>query len=705
MIDQGRTISVPVRVTLPYIGNWQAQLLLDPSQVLAACDQETHDRYHLAVVALASEFGKSPGCIVQSALSLANKAAGRSPQDHVGYYLVDDGVEELKRKLGVPSRERTVPGTAPRYRLLLLNTALAAAVSTQTTWLYGVGQLGFPLAALVFVALFLVSYDYATNLAHRIIGGRLAGRWLPTLDFVRPGLPDECRTAIAVPCLLVSKAQVDAVLDAQSWNLRVANDENVRVTLLTDFCDSASGEDSDSEGELLRYAVERVEAINQREWPSGLQPFLLLHRDREFSATQSMWIGRERKRGKIEALNRKMCGETSEFRVLCGDGDWLLGTRFVLCLDEDSRLSRDSVQLLVGALAHPLNAAVIDSSSRTIVRGHALLVPILRTRARSSGQWRLSSIITGPRLEETRPVVAMRDFHFDYYRATHFPGKGLYEVAAYRKACEGRIPPERVLSHDTLEGAWLNPGFCGRAQVVEGFPSNQRQLEARQLRWVIGDWQNLFFILVQRLRLGPSALPPLLRSIVFNQTRISLTPVALTFLLALAVIPSSPHPFRSAAAVGLVLLVPLYVRLFHSLLIEPRTWLRTASGNFHALAVGHVSAACRMLRAPLDAALTLRSIATAAWRSITKRNLLEWRAASLMEAFGSESSSIPTTSYLLSGIAICALALLLLGDNPSWTAILIASAWACLPAFLAWTARHPSPDLTKVAGPQPKQAR
>lgn len=705
MTSEWHMFSASMVVAHPATGDWRAQLFLDPSRVFGACDQETIDRYHLAVIGLASDLRKLPQRIVQAALSLANEAGTSSPQNHVGYYLVDDGADELKRTLGAPASDQTSPGLKPRYWLLLLNTALALVISLPAAWLYGTGQLDLPWAALAFISLFLVSYDYATNLAHRIVGGRLSGRWLPTLDFVRPGLPENCRTVIAVPCLLVSKAQVDDVLDAQSWNLRVANDEHVRIALLTDFCDSASGEDTEPERELLSYAVARVDALNQREGTNGSQPILLLHRDREFSTTQSMWIGRERKRGKIEAINHMICGEPSEFRVLCGEGDWPVGARFVLCLDEDSRLSRDSVQLLVGALAHPLNKAVIDKASRTVARGHALLVPILRTRARSSAQWRLPSVITGPRQDEAQPVVAMRDFHFDYHRATHFPGKGLYEVAPYRQMCEGRIPAERVLSHDTLEGAWLNPGFCGRAQAVEGFPSNQRQLEARQVRWVIGDWQNLFFILGQRLRLGSSAVPRLLRSIVFNQTRISLTPVALTFLLALALIPPAAHPFRSIVAVSLVLLIPLYARLFHSLLIEPATWLRASSGNFQALFLGHVSTAFRMLRAPLDAVITFRSITTAAWRTLTERKLLQWRAASLMEAFESGSSTVPAMSYLVSSIAIVALVLLWSGGSASWTALLMLSAWACLPVFLARTVRHPSPDPEKMAVKRAEQAR
>lgn len=623
---------------------------------------------------------------------LIRKATDDIPYTHAGYYLVDDGRDALKRQLGDENPETGSFSVQPRSRLLLLNLALAILSGVVVAWLYGANRLGGSAAVCVCLAVFLVAYDYSSNLAHRIIGSRLSGRWLPTLAFVESGLSPDCRTGIAVPCLLVNKPQVDAMLDAQAWNWQVASDEHVRIVLLTDFCDSKDGVETEFERELLQYAIDRVEVFNRELGKEGVQPIMLLHRDRCFSTTQAQWIGRERKRGKIESLNQLISGDPSELRILIGEDEWIRRVRFVLCLDEDSRLCRDAIQILVGALAHPLNAAVVDTASNTISRGHALLVPILRTRASSASQWRLSSIITGLRASETGKVVSLRDFHFDYYRATHYPGKGLYEVGPYRALCDGRIPSERVLSHDTLEGAWLNPGFCGRAQVVEGFPSNQFQLEARQLRWITGDWQNLFFIVEERIGRGAGAIPALLNSIVLNQTRISLTPVALTLLVGLAVLSSALPSLRSLAAVGLLILMPLYARMLHSLLAEPTTAVREHRRLVGMLLVGHVAAICRLLRAPLDATITLRSMFLATWRTLTRRKLLQWKAASQMEVLIAGRPAESATSYFVSGIALCCAFTLLVRSDATWIAVVVLLTWASTPAYLHWTASAPASD-------------
>lgn len=668
---------------------WEAQLRQDPAGVFPACDKQTQDRYRLAVIELAERWSLPPARVAQAALDLAHGGPQEHPElRHVGYYLVDDGQPQLAA-LCAPD----APAAATRRASLLrLNLLLALAGTVPAAWLYGVAALPPALAFAMTVALALVAYDYATNLAHRIIGARTPGRWLPTLDFVRPGLSRECRTLIAVPCLLVDKAQVDEVLAAQAWNYRAANDEQARIALLADFPDSATGVDQPAERELLAYTEQRVRALNAALGDASAEPVMLLHRDRVHSRTQSAWIGRERKRGKLDALNRLISGESTEWRLLCGNMAWLQGVRYVLCLDEDSRLARDAVQLLAGAMAHPLNRAVVAPDTGAIARGHALLVPILRTSAAAAGRWRLGSVIAGPAADARAPVVAMRDFHFDHYRATHYPGKGLYEVSAYRAACEGRIPDERVLSHDTLEGAWLNPGFCGRALVVEGFPSTQRQLTLRQLRWIAGDWQNLFYLAGSALRNGRASIPGMLGSIVLNQVRISLTPVCLVSLIAVAIGAGAPGIGRRLLAVCALLLAPLYARALHSWVREPAAWLKPGAGNFGALRSGHLAAFYRVLRAPLDALVGLHACLLAAWRTLSGRGLLQWRAAALLETFDAARSPVPGAAWACSALACAALAWLWDTDRFTWTGAALLALWMLLPLVLRATQRGPGPD-------------
>jgi hypothetical protein len=67
-------------------------------------------------------------------------------------------------------------------------------------------------------------------------------------------------------------------------------------------------------------------------------------------------MGRERKRGKLSALNRLLrTGDASAFQVTVGDLARLASVRYVITLDTDTRLPRDAGRELAGCMAqfHP----------------------------------------------------------------------------------------------------------------------------------------------------------------------------------------------------------------------------------------------------------------------------------------------------------------------------------------------------------------
>ena len=108
-------------------------------------------------------------------------------------------------------------------------------------------------------------------------------------------------------------------------------------------------------------------------------------------------MGWERKRGKLEELNRLLRGDrdTSYARHV-GDPTGLVGIRFVITLDSDTQLPMGSAHRLVGLLAHPLNRAVVrrrrpGASSP----GYTIVQPRIETSPSSSRQTRFSRIFAG----------------------------------------------------------------------------------------------------------------------------------------------------------------------------------------------------------------------------------------------------------------------------------------------------------------------
>ena len=83
-------------------------------------------------------------------------------------------------------------------------------------------------------------------------------------------------------------------------------------------------------------------------------------------------MGWERKRGKLLDLNRLVMGGMDCFPYKAGDPAVLNGMRYVLTLDSDTKLPRDSVHRMVGAMAHPLNRAILDPQRRIVTQGYGI---------------------------------------------------------------------------------------------------------------------------------------------------------------------------------------------------------------------------------------------------------------------------------------------------------------------------------------------
>ena len=110
--------------------------------------------------------------------------------------------------------------------------------------------------------------------------------------------------------------------------------------------------------------MQRVSALNQRYAPDGPALFFLFHRRRLWNPSEKCWMGWERKRGKLSEFNTLLRGDRETTYMDCGaDPAALPRTRFVITLDADTQMPRDTVRRLVGTMAHPLNQPRFDAQA------------------------------------------------------------------------------------------------------------------------------------------------------------------------------------------------------------------------------------------------------------------------------------------------------------------------------------------------------
>jgi cellobiose phosphorylase len=601
----------------------------DPAGVYGRMDCATRDHYRHVVERLARAAGRREIEVATEALALA--AEGHDARRrHVGHYLAGDGLSHLKQRLNMrPSRARTLPvylGAVGVCTALFAGAAVvrAAQDGANPALLVAIGLLGALGASRLALAL-------VDLMAARLVPPAP----LPRLDF-GAGIPLDARAIVAVPALLYSRDNVTALVESLEVHYLANRDPHLRFCLLTDLVD-APRQEVYGDAELIEQARAAIAALNAKHGAnhSENRPFLLLHRQRTWSDGEGAWIGRERKRGKLEDLNAFLLrGERAPFAVIEGPVDGLDEIRYVITLDADTRLPRDAARDFIAAMAHPLNHPVLDDAGRRVVAGYGLLQPRVTAALPPEDASRYERLCGGaPGID---PYTRTRaDVYQDLFGEGSFAGKGIYDLATVDRVLRGRLPDDRVLSHDLLEGCYVRAGLLGDAHLVEPCPARYSDDVSRRHRWIRGDWQLAGWLLARVPRADGSReanpLPPLARWKLFDNLRRSLVAPTLCVLLVLcwALLPA---PAFWSAAVLAVFFVPFALRTLVDLADKPHD---VAPGQHllhcaHGARIGLYHALLDTVFLPHEASYSVDAIVRGAWRMlVSKRRRLEWRAASL----------------------------------------------------------------------------
>jgi cyclic beta-1,2-glucan synthetase len=681
-------------------------LAKDPAGAYLRMDFQSRDHYRRVVGELAAHSPTDEPEVAAAAVALARDAAGLSNgsraavrRSHVGYYLIDSGLPRLRERVGhrPPPRER-VRNLLLRYpTTFYLGGMEILTFLTVAGLLAGVGSLTRIFAALLL--LLLPATQAALDFINHLVTFLIRPRVLPKLDFSE-GIPEDCATVVAVPTLLMNEAQVrDLVLDLEIRFL-ANRDPNLYFALLTDSPDSDSSVD-ERDG-LVDVCRKLIEGLNVR-YPES--PFYLFHRHRIYNDSEGRWMGWERKRGKLLDLNRYMRGGFDAFPVKVGDLDALPRVRYVITLDSDTQLPRESAAKLIGAIAHPLNAAVVDAARQVVVEGYGILQPRIGISIQSAARSRMAALYSG----ETGFDIytrAVSDVYQDLFGEGSFTGKGIYEVDVMRDVLEHRFPENALLSHDLIEGAYARVALVSDIELIDDYPSHFSAYNRRKHRWVRGDWQILRWIQSRvpdfHGELTPNPINLISQwKLVDNLRRSLFEPAVLLLLLgSWFYLPGAPG-YWTAAAIALLFL-PVYWDFFFSLLRIPfrgralMAWLRD---TLRAFSTGHAIAFFSLVFLLHQALLSVDAIVRSVVRVfITRRKLLQWETAAEAEAAVRSKATVDIYLEWTPWLSIL-LAVLVWAVRPAAlpAAAPILVLWAASMGFSGWLNRPPRAVNRRIA--------
>ncbi|OGA22253.1 MAG: glycosyl transferase [Betaproteobacteria bacterium RIFCSPLOWO2_02_FULL_67_26] len=470
----------------------------------AAMDFPTRNLYRSAIEELARGSKLTELEIARAAL-LATSAGGPDARSREpGYHLIAGGRRAFEATLAYRAPLLSWPG---RFNATIgiggyIGGVIAVAALVLFLPLHALAGAGIGGAWLGLLALLglIPAIDAAMALVNRGVTREFGATILPGLE-LRDGIPSNLRTVLAVPILLTTPAALEEHIERLEIHHLASPEDELHFALLSDWTD-ATTETVDGDDALLDAAAAGIARLNRRYGAAaGGDRFLLFHRRRVWNEGQQRWIGWERKRGKLHELNRLLRGAADTHFIGAGGPPFTppsappAGVRYVITLDADTRMPRETARRLVGKMAHALNRPRFDAVTRRVVEGYGVLQPRVTPSLPIGREGSLFQRIFSSMSGIDPYSSAVSDVYQDLFGEGSYTGKGIYDVDAFEAALDGRVRDSTLLSHDLFEGTFARAGLVSDIEVVEEFPSRYDVAAARQHRWARGDWQLLPWIL------------------------------------------------------------------------------------------------------------------------------------------------------------------------------------------------------------------
>ncbi|MHB1460248.1 MAG: GH36-type glycosyl hydrolase domain-containing protein [Armatimonadota bacterium] len=623
------------------VSRMDAILREDPCGTYIQMDFPTRDRYRHAVEAIAKATHTVEMDVAHCVITLATEAMTRGDipvkRQHIGFYLIDRGREELNVRLrgrasGVFYHvgrmvDHIAPPLYPVSIILFTGVIVAlvlylAAPTTRASYWWAL------------VLMILPASDLAINVIGWSVMRSVPPCRLPKLE-LKEGIPQELRSVVVIHTMLIDDRRTQSLVNQMEVYYLANMESHLHFALLSDFPD-ATEQRLPHENEHLEFAQRAVRALNEK-YPGDETVFYLFQRKRTWNPVAGTWMGWERKRGKLEEFNRLLRGNTeTSFIPVVGDLTVIQGTRFVITLDEDTQLPRDAAKRLIGTLAHPLNQAIMNEAHTRVIEGYGVLQPRVTIGVTSASRSLFASIYAGQTGVDPYPT-AVSDIYQDLFQEGIYMGKGIYDVDTFITILDSTLPENSVLSHDLLEGTHVRAGMVTDIEMVDSYPAHYLASVSRIHRWVRGDWQLLPWLLTSpKNAAGERIANPLTLisrwKILDNLRRSLVAPATFVMLAAgMTVLPGGYGLWLGFALLALAFPIMIYVT------DDLRTnWSIFMIGAFRRL-FPHLGVMLRQLMLsitllPHQAYVMLNAVVSTLTRLLTsQRQLLEWETAASAE--------------------------------------------------------------------------
>lgn len=650
-------------------------LVKDPSDTYSNMDFKSKDHYRHRIEVLSKKLQLDEIEVAETALQLALRAKSENYKDyrcHIGYYLVDDGVNELGKSLNSSTKlnKNISPGTFVFINFLA--TILIVGVVLVLGDLLGVE---FTLAQWIISVLIMLipANEIVVALINWSVSRLVPIRFIPKLKCEK-GIAKDSKSIIVIPAIIPNKKRAKELMEQLEVAYHGNKDDNIYFALLGDFKDYKE-ENSPIDQEIVDSAVQEADRLNKKYFPGKQQHFFFLNRKRIYNTKEGTYLGKERKRGKLMEFMALLKGDAHTFNTLSSDISNLKDAKYIITLDADTFIPKDAAHRLIGAMSHILNKAVRDG--KKVRHGYGIIQPKVSISLESKNKTKFSRIFAGEGGIDGYSV-AYSETYQDLFGEGSFTGKGIIDIDVFYEILKDEIPENTVLSHDLLEGAYTRCSLATDIEVIDNYPFSYEASSRRLHRWIRGDWQLLRWLFSSKVSL-------LSKWKIFDNLRRSL--LAPTLLLAVLL---NLTIFRGESQIVILCFLGAIVPVVFTVtdfVVTPKTMTMGTLKNFEQiiLIISFI---------PYQAYLMLDGIVRTLYRLfISRKNLLQWQTAEEVEVVTNNSKMAYMKRMWVSYLAGIVVIFLSLGATPivAITNIPLAVLWIVSP-YIAYYISQKGPE-------------
>lgn len=484
-----------------YINISEEILKMDPAGVYEAMDQDSKSYYRSQIEEISKKSKISEIYICEKIIELCKKYENYDniidkKKAHVGYYLIDEGLSELKDSLEIKHKSKITKESCSKLYIasnIVFPIYFVFLLCEKIYFDYG----NLFVSMLIGILLYIPISEVFLRILNYIMGKAKKPTRIPKISY-EDGIPEDSATFVVIPTILKSEEKVKEMFEKLEIYYLANKSDNLYFALLGD-CSQEQSEVMDFDEKVIECGRKCAEDLNKKYGDFGFNKFHFLYRKRVWNKCEKSYIGWERKRGLLVTFNKYIKGKMDNNfweNSIETQKKMLPKIKYIITLDSDTNLSLGTAQKLIGAMSHVLNIPIIENNR--VIDGYGIMQPRIGLEldlSKKSKFVELFSIQGGIDFYTN----AISDIYQDYFNEGIFTGKGIYDVDVYNQILEGEICENTVLSHDLLEGNFLRCGLLTDVMLLDGYPLRYIPYILRNHRWTRGDWQIIKWLNSNRL--------------------------------------------------------------------------------------------------------------------------------------------------------------------------------------------------------------